>query len=141
MMASSRAAIGGAIGVLGLVAGAASSLADSIDARLFGAWTTSQADCKRLFIRSGGALAYRQPVDKFAQAAIIGPQQIRLPASVCQVRTASHEKGVVKLGVECNDSISYTSQTVQIKVTANGEIVYSPTGDPALDTTLIKCGM
>ena len=141
MKASSRAAVGGAIGLLGLVAGAASSLADAMNSRLFGAWTTSQADCKRLFVRSGGALAYRQPVDKFAQAAIIGPGQIRLPASVCQVRTVSHEKGTVKLGVECNDSISYTSETVQIKVTATGEIVYSPTGDPALDTTLIKCGM
>jgi len=30
---------------------------------------------------------------------------------------------------------------VQIRVTSGGEIVYSPTGDPALDTTLVKCGM
>ena len=141
MKVSSRAVIGGAIGLLGLVAGASAALADSIDPRLFGAWTTSQADCKRLFVRSGGSFAYRQPVDKIAQPAIIGPKQIRLPASLCQVQTVAHEKGILKLNVECNDSISYTSQTVQIKVNAGDEIVYSPTGDPALDTTLVKCGM
>ena len=141
MKSSGRALIGGAMGLLGLVAGIAGSCADSIDARLVGAWTTSQSDCKRLFVRNGRALAYRQPIDKFAQAAIIGPQQIRLPASVCQVRTVSHQKEALKLGVDCNDSISYTSQTVQIRVTGSGEIVYSPTGDPALDTTLVKCGM
>ena len=140
MNTSSRAAIGGAIGMLGLVAGASAALADSIDARLFGAWTTSEADCKRLFVGSGGGVAYRQPVDKFAQAAIIQPQQIRLPSSICRVQHVLHEKGGVKIAVECNNSISYTSATVQIRVTENGQIVYSPTGDPALDTTLIRCG-
>ena len=38
-------------------------------------------------------------------------------------------------------SISYTAQTVQIRVTSGAEIIYSPTGDPALDATLIKCRM
>ncbi len=141
MRMSGRTGVGGAIGLLALVAGGPGSLADSIDAHLFGAWTTSEADCKRLFVRSGGGLAYRQPVDKFAQAAIIGPQQIRLPASTCQVQHVTHEKAVLKLNVLCNDSVSYTTQNVQIRVNPGGEIIYSPTGDPALDTTLIKCGM
>jgi hypothetical protein len=141
MRMNGRTVIGGAIGLLSLVAGGSGCFADSIDSRLVGAWTTSEADCKRLFVRSGGGLAYRQPVDKFAQAAIIGPQQIRLPASSCQVQHVTHEKGVLKLDVLCNDSVSYTNQTVQIRETSGGEMVYSPTGDPALDTTLIRCGM
>ncbi len=141
MRMSGRTVIGGAIGLLGLVAGGSMSFADSIDGRVLGAWTTSQADCSKLFVRSGGGLAYRQPVDKFAQAAIIGPQQIRLPASICRVQHITREKGVLKLNVLCNDSVSYTTQNVQIRVTSGGEIVYSPTGDPALDTTLVKCGM
>ena len=44
---SGRTMIGGAIGLLGLVAGGSGSIADSIDARVLGAWTTSQPDCKR----------------------------------------------------------------------------------------------
>jgi hypothetical protein len=130
----------GAIGFLGLAVGAPACLADSIDARLVGAWTTSQADCAKVFVRSGGGLTYRQPVDKFAQAAIIGPQMIRLPASTCRVQRVSHEKDIVKITADCNDAISYTTQNVQIRVTPGGEIVYSPTGDPTLDTTFIKCG-
>ena len=51
----------------------------------------------------------------------------------------SHENGAIKVSTECSDSISYTSQTVQIKVKSGGEIVYSPTGDTSLDTTLVKC--
>ena len=140
MGTSGRTMIGGAIGLLGLIAGASGSFADSIDARVLGAWTTSQPDCKRLFVGSSGGLAYRQPVDKFAQAAIIRPQQILLPASTCQVQHVSHEKAIIKIAAQCNDSISYTSQNLQIRVTSDGEIVYSPTGDPALDTTFIKCG-
>ncbi len=140
MKKSSRATIGGAIGLLGLAAAGSAAFADSIDARLLGAWTTSETDCKRLFVGSGGGLAYRQPVDKFAQAAIIQPEQIRLPSSICRVQHVLHEKGVVKIAAECNNSISFTSAAVQIKVTENGQIIYSPTGDPALDTTLIRCG-
>ena len=109
--------------------------------RLVSAWTTSQADCKRLFVRSGGGFAFRQPVDKFAQAAIIGRQEIRTPASTCRVQKVAHENGVVKITAECNDTISYTAQSVQIRVKADNEIVYSPTGDPALDTTMVKCEM
>ena len=110
-----------------------------LDAGLAGAWTASQPDCAKLFVRRGGALAYRQPVDKFAQAAIIGPQVILLPATSCHVERVAHASGVIKITADCNDSISYTTQTVEIKVKSTGEIVYSPTGDPALDTTLIKC--
>ena len=84
------------------------SFADTLDARLVGAWATSEADCKKLFVRSARGIAYRQPVDKFAQAAIIGPDQIRAPASVCRVQRVSHANGVIKLSAECNNSVSYT---------------------------------
>lgn len=125
----------------GLLAGAPACLADALGSGLIGAWTTNLPDCKRLFTRSGGRLAYRQPVDKFAQAALIQPQAIHLPASICQVQNASRAGDTVKISAVCRDSISYTSQSLQIKVRSSSEIVYSPTGDPILDTTFIKCPM
>ena len=133
-----RIAIAGSMGLAMLIAGGAGH-ADTLDSSLSGAWTTTAADCSRLFERRGGAPSYRQPVDKFAQAAIIAPGEILSPASACHVQSVSHENGVIKITANCNDSISFTTQTVQIKVRSAGEIVYSPTGDPALDTTLIKC--
>jgi|SRR5579871_4311868 len=135
------AAVAVVIGYLMLLAGPAASLAASIDSSLFGAWTTSEADCKRLFVRSGGGFAFRQPVDKFAQATIIGAQEILTPASTCRIQSATHVKDAVRIAAECHDTISYTSQDVQIRVKSPGEIIYSPTGDSALDTSLVKCGM
>jgi hypothetical protein len=84
-------------------------------------------------------LAYRQPVDKFAQAAIVEPQRIRLPSAICQVERASKERGALKVSADCQDSISYTSRTVHIKLKSDTEVSYSPTGDPVLATTLTKC--
>jgi len=132
-LAIAAACIGGA------VAGAPACLADALGSGLIGAWTTNVPDCKRLFTGRGGQLAFRQPVDKFAQAAIIQPQAIHLPASTCHVRQASRAGDTVKISAECQDSISYTSQSMQIKIRSGSEIVYSPTGDPILDTTFIKC--
>ena len=107
--------------------------------RLIGAWASSEADCAKLFQRRGKALAYRQPVDKFAQAVIVELQRIRLPSAVCQVESASQEGGALKLNADCQDSISYTSRTVHVKLRSDSEMFYSPTGDPVLATTLIKC--
>jgi len=124
-----------------LMAGASASLADALGSGLVGAWATNLSDCKRLFQRRGGQLAFRQPVDQFAQAAIFGLQTIYLPASTCQIRQASRANDVVKVSADCRDTISYTSQTAEIKVKSSSEIIYSPTGDPTLATNLIKCPM
>ena len=107
--------------------------------QLAGAWAASEADCTRLFQRRGKALAFRQPVDQFAQAAIVESQRIRLPTAVCQVESASHEGGALKLDAECQDTVSYTSRTVHVKLRSDTEMFYSPTGDPVLSTTLMKC--
>ena len=101
-------------------------------AQLTGAWAPSAADCDKLFQRRGSALAYRQPVDQFAQAAIIESQRIRLPTGVCRLKRASHEGGALEVSGECQDSISYTSQTASIKLRSKNEIVFNRNGDPAL---------
>ena len=55
-------------------------------AQLVGTWAYSAADCERLFQRRGGGWAYRQPVDKFAQAAIVeSPKRILLPSAICRI--------------------------------------------------------
>ena len=108
-------------------------------AQLIGAWASSEDDCARLFQRRGKALAFRQPVDQFALAAIVELQRIRLPSAVCQVESASHQGGALKLDAECQDTVSYTSRTVHVKLRSDTEMFYSPTGDPVLSTTLMKC--
>ena len=106
---------------------------------MIGAWTTSASDCARIFERRGGVLAYREPVDKFAQAKIIEPEQILSPANACRILDVAHLKDSISLDLDCRDSVSFLSQTVEIRVRSTTEIVFSPTGDRALDTTYVKC--
>jgi len=109
-------------------------------AQLVGTWAYSAADCERLFQRRGGGWAYRQPVDKFAQAAIVeSPKRILLPSATCRIDRASEAEGALKVSAECEDSISYTSRSVMIVLRSETELVYSASGDPALATTLKKC--
>ncbi len=113
--------------------------AAELDSRLSGAWATSQADCQKLFVRQGGGLTFRQPVDQFAQAAIIEQGTVIQPNQTCQVTSVAHDKGLTKLDFICRDTISYTSQSVEIEVKSGTEMVYRPNGDKTLDTTLVKC--
>jgi hypothetical protein len=109
-------------------------------AQLVGTWAYSAADCERLFQRSGGGWAYRQPVDKFAQAAIVeSPKKILLPSAICRIEGASLVEGMLKVSADCEDSISYTSRSVMIALRSTTELLYSASGDAALATTLKKC--
>ena len=108
-------------------------------AQLTGAWAYSAADCDKLFQRRGKALAFRQPIDKFAQAAIVESQRIRLPSATCQIDRASSDNGALKVTGDCRDSISYTSRTVYIRLRSDNEVAYSASGDPVLATALTRC--
>ena len=108
--------------------------------QVVGTWAYSAADCERLFQRRGGGWAYRQPVDKFAQAAIVeSPKKILLPSAICRIEGASLVEGMLKVSADCEDSISYTSRSVMIALRSTTELVYSASGDTALATTLKKC--
>lgn len=135
----SRKKIALSVGFAALVAGGAAYSAAGLDRSLVGAWTASPQDCSKLFQRQGGAIGYRQPVDKFAQAAIIEPGRIVTPSSVCQVQGVTSDQGALKISADCRDSISFTHVTAYIKVNADGQMTYSPTGDPGLATTLTRC--
>ncbi len=113
--------------------------AAELDGRLTGAWATTPADCQKLFVRNGGGLAFRQPADQFAQAAIITPGTFVLPNQTCQVTSVSNDKGLITVNSTCKDSISYTSQSVEIEIKSGTQIVYRPNGDKTLDTILVKC--
>ena len=86
-------------------------------------------------------MTYRQPVDKFAQAVIIDSQSIRVPTGVCRLQRASHEGGALKISGECQDTISYTSQSAYVRLRSKNEIVYNPAGDRVLDTLMIRCAL
>jgi hypothetical protein len=109
-------------------------------AQLVGTWAYSPADCERLFQRRGGGWAYREPVDKFAQAAIVeSPKKILLPSAICRIDGAREAEGMLKVSADCEDSISFTPRSVMIALRSTTELVYSASGDAALATTLKKC--
>jgi hypothetical protein len=85
---------------------ASSEVAPESVAQLTGAWAYSVADCDKLFQRLGKALTFRQPIDQFAQAAIVEPQRIRLPSATCQLERASHEGGALKVSADSQDSVA-----------------------------------
>ena len=109
-------------------------------AQLVGTWAYSAADCERLFQRRGGRWAYREPVDKFAQAAIVElPKKILLPSAICRIDGAREAEGMLKVSADCEDSISFTPRSVMIALRSTTELLYSASGDAALATTLKKC--
>ena len=109
-------------------------------AQLVGTWAYSAADCERLFQRRGGGWAYREPVDKFAQAAIVeSPKKLLLPSAICRIDGAREAEGMLKVSADCEDSISFTPRSVMIALRSATELIYSASGDAALATTLKKC--
>jgi len=125
--------------VAGFLACTQSVSARDMERELLGAWATSASDCAKLFERQGDNWVYRKPIDEFAQAAIIETGRILAPSGACEVKDITRTNDVLFVTGVCNDSVSYMNRTAQITVKGKDEIVYSPTGDPALNTDLQRC--
>jgi hypothetical protein len=132
---------GAVLGLAGFILASVAAWADAIDGRLFGAWTPTPADCSKTFRRSGSSYAYRPPIDTFAPAFIIEPQRIVTPTGECRVANIAKTAASYDFTLDCNDSISYLTQSVQITINSDNEILYSPTGNPVLGTKLTRCSL
>ena len=139
MVKFDRNAVAALVCLLTFASAGSSGRAEALDPRVLGAWAKSKSDCSALFEKTGGGWAYRQPVDKFAQAAIFKPGRILAPAAICRVINVSRSSDGIAIKAECSDSVSIKTQTASVKIQSASEIIYNPTGDPAMGTTLVKC--
>ncbi len=141
MGALGRTVILGSLPVLMLAAGGREAGSATINPALVGAWTPSIADCSRLFERTSRGISFKQPIDRFAQAAIIRPGEIEGPSSVCRLLKVSRAKDTISATTECRDTVGYLSMDVTIKIQSARQIVYSATGGEELNVTYLKCPM
>ncbi len=130
-----------AIVILMLAAEGGVAHSATINPALVGAWTPSLAECSRLFTRTGRGITFKQPVDKFAQAAIIRPTQVEGPSSVCRVLKVSRANETISAATECRDTVGYLPMEITIKIQSPRQIIYSATGGEALNVTYLKCPM
>jgi hypothetical protein len=81
--------------------------AESLDHRLIGAWLTSASDCAKVFEKRGGRINFRQPIDQFATAFIIGPKEVIASGGHCRIDKVSHATNVTTLSLDCNNTVGY----------------------------------
>ena len=137
-----RIVILGALPILMVAVAGGAAFSATIAPALVGAWTPSIADCAKLFERTSRGLVFKQPVDKFAQAAIIRSAEVGGPSSVCRILSVTRAKGGISATTECRDSIGYLSETITVKVKSAREIIYSASAAvEALNVTYLKCPM
>jgi hypothetical protein len=136
-----RAAILGVPPILVFLVGGRIARSATIEPALVGAWAPSTAECSRLFERTSRGVSFKQPVDTFAQAAIIRPGEIEGPSSVCRVLKVSRAKDTITAATECRDTVGYLSLDITTKVQSARQIIYSANGGEALNVTYLKCPM
>jgi hypothetical protein len=93
----------------------ASAQAENLDSRLLGAWVPSTAECNQIFQSQAGERSFRQPVDAFTTAFVIGRREIRATTGSCQIGDASSAKGYMLISLSCNNSVGYIPLKARIK--------------------------
>ena len=116
-------------------------MADTLDRRLIGAWTTSKDDCAKTFQRSKGTLSYRPPLDLFAQSFIVSPNRIVAPGGQCSVKKISNTKDGATLDLYCNNSIGFSHLTVRMKILSDTEMLYRSGTSTSLEIPYDKCSL
>jgi hypothetical protein len=82
------------------------STAAAVEAALTGAWARDASECKELFSRTGKNLAFKKPVDAFAQAFILSGSQIRTPGASCRIKGVKRSGDRRTLALVCTTSVS-----------------------------------
>jgi hypothetical protein len=114
--------------------------ADELDSRLLGAWVQSSSDCKQIFETRDGRLVYRQPIDAFSTAFIIGPNEIHATTGSCRVGRVSNAKDYISIALECDNSVGFLPLKARVTIRSSTEITYGDAAnDPVLDATYEKC--
>jgi hypothetical protein len=139
MLAQWRLAVAASVYLLALFAFQGPVIADTLDRRLIGAWTTSKDACAKTFQRSKGTLSYRPPVDLFAKAFIVQPSRIVTATAQCSVRKVSNAKDGATLDLYCNNSISFSHLTVRMKILSDTELLYRSGASTSLEIPYDKC--
>jgi hypothetical protein len=113
--------------------------AESLDHRLIGAWLTSAADCAKVFEKRGGRINFRQPIDQFATAFIIGPREVIASGGRCRIDKVSHAINVTTLSLDCNNTVGYAQQTSRFTILSDTKIQYDASGDSLLGVNYERC--
>lgn len=98
------------------------SPAAAIEPALNGAWAQDRAECQELFSRSGKTIAFRTPVNAFAQAFIIQERRLTTPQASCRI------KGVKKSGDRRTLALSCTTSVASSEIPA----ILAPAADGTL---------
>jgi hypothetical protein len=118
----------------------ASSWADGFDPRLMGAWAPSASDCKEVFESKGGNLTFRQPVNTFISAFVVGEREIHGVNGSCRVGQSSAADGYLRIKLDCADRIGFLPIDARIKIISDHEISYrDASNDPSVDATYERC--
>jgi hypothetical protein len=117
-----------------------SGIAGQLDQRLIGAWATSASDCKDVFESKNGKVDFRQPVNSFTSAFIVGEREVRGVSQSCRIEGASPMKGYLRIKLECHNSIGFLPTDARVKIMSDSQISYGDVAsDPTVDATYVRC--
>ena len=117
-----------------------SAIAEQLDQRLIGAWATSASDCKDVFESKNGKVDFRQPVNTFISAFIVGEREVRGVSQSCRIEGASPMKGYLRIKLECRNSIGFLPTDARVKIMSDAQISYGDVAsDPTVDATYVRC--
>jgi len=128
--------------IIALFAATDTSIADTVEQHLAGAWVQSSSDCKDVFESEADAVTFRQPVNKFISAFIISGKNVQAVNGTCHIGDASPEKdGYWRIKLDCQDEITFPPLDGRVKIFSDVKMSYGNfSSDPLVDATYKRCG-
>jgi hypothetical protein len=115
--------------------------AQALDARLNGAWATSDAQCKAIFETRGGVAAFKRGINVFDTAFIIRGGSVQGVNGSCRIGQSTPISGAFRIKLSCQDRIGFLPIDARVKVVSPTQITYGDfANDPLIDAPYVRCG-
>jgi hypothetical protein len=115
--------------------------APAAGADLTGVWTTDQAYCSKVFVRSGNRVSFVKDALLEGGGFIIEGKEIRGPTSACRIKQTKEEGAVTHMVAACSTEIIFSDAQFSVRIIDADTIARIFPSMPELDTRYYRCSI
>ena len=106
---------------------------------LIGLWASDAENCRKIFVRKGGSVGFRENSDIYGSGFIYEKNQLRGRFARCSIKAQKEDGATVHLLASCSNDVVLSTTQLSLRVKDDNTIVRMFPGMAELELTYSRC--
>jgi hypothetical protein len=104
-----------------------------------GAWTTDSSVCQKVFVKSGGRIAFAKDSELVGGGLLVQGNEIQGTGASCRIKTTKEDGAVTHMILACATTIMFSDEKFSIRRVNADEIFRLFPNMPGMETKYYRC--